>query len=323
MGTHDLISMLFLNKAPPLQSSEKEFTLIYNKYVNHFLHVARNKSITVSCEQLNISQPALTKSIKRLERALQHDVFTRTPRGVELTPEGEIFYKYAEHIENQFNTVVKDMKAANKNAPKQVVIGADNLWAEAYLTDVLIKFYKLYPNSYVRVVGGPVKAHLASLIDGKTDIVLGSSDFSAAQTSAIYKRRLCNVKYFVIGNKNHPLNLNPAPNIANLVDYSWVIYQHASNFVWNINELFENNGLPKAVVTLHTAFLPQAIKHVQSSNSLMFVPERLLKYMTDHGLKMIDNLETIHNMDTGYIVLEQSKNREEIKDLLSLIEGSI
>lgn len=297
--------------------------MIYNKYVSHFLHVARNKSITVSCEQLDISQPALTKSIKRLEGELQYDVFTRTPRGVELTPEGEIFYKYAEQIENQFNTVIKDMGSVRKNSRKKVVIGADNLWAEAYLTDVLIKFYKLYPNSYVRVLGGPVKTHLASLVDGKTDIVLGSSDFSTPQTSAIHKRKLCNVKYFVIGNRQHPLHLNSSPDIANLVNYSWVIYQHASNFVWNINELFENNGLPKATVTLHTAFLPQAIKHVQSSDSLMFVPERLLDYMTDHGLKVIDHLKPIHNMDTGYIVLEQSKNREEIKDLLSLIESSI
>lgn len=285
--------------------------------------MARNKSITLSCEELEISQPALTRSIKRLESELQHEVFTRNPRGVELTPEGEIFFKYAEMVESQFNKALKDMNAVNKSAVKQVIIGSDNLWAESYLTDALIEFYKVFPSAQVRVVGGPVKAHLVSLIDGKTDIVLGSSDFSVAQSVDICKHKLCTVKYYVIGHNAHPLNLNIKNTIANLTDYSWVIYQHASSFVWDINELFENNGLPNPKVTLHTAFLPQAIKHAQSSDSLMFIPEPLMGYMEEHGLSVIKNLEPIHMMDTGYIVLKESKKRDEIKLLLSLIEKCV
>jgi DNA-binding transcriptional LysR family regulator len=285
--------------------------------------VARNKSISLSCEQLGISQPALTRSIKRLEGVLEFALFTRNRRGVELTPEGEIFYKYAEKIENQFNTALKEMSSVSQDSSKQVIIGADNLWAEAYLSEVLPQFYERYPDAFVRVVGGPVKAHLPSLIDGKTDIVLGSYNFSNVQTENIIKQKLANISYYVIARKGHPLHNLDKVEITDLTPYSWVIYQHASSFVWSINELFENNGLPKPKVTLHTSFLPQAIKHVQATDSLIFVPDRLIEYMVEHNLSRIEGLDSIHNMDSGYIVMEQTKKREEIDYLLSIISSSV
>lgn len=287
------------------------------------MHVARNKSITLSCEELDISQPALTRSIKRLESVLQHDVFTRNSRGVELTEEGKIFYKYAEKLENEFNTTLKEINAASENQVLEIMIGADNLWAEAYLTDVLIKFNNEHPNAQFRVIGGPVKSHLTSLIDGKLDIVLGSSDFEVANANEIFKKKLSKIKYYIIGNKEHPLMSKSNIGISDLVNYYWVIYQNSSSFVWDINELYEENGLPRAKIALHTAFLPQAIKHVKSSDCLMFVPEQLLEYMENNNLYEIPDLGPIHTMDTGYVVLDKSRKRMEIRQLIQLIESSI
>ena len=59
-----------------------------------FYTVANNKNITKAAEELNISQPAISKSIKNLEEQLGGQLFVRTKRGVILTNEGREFYNY-------------------------------------------------------------------------------------------------------------------------------------------------------------------------------------------------------------------------------------
>ena len=59
-----------------------------------FYTVANNKNITKAAKELNISQPAISKSIKKLEEQLGGQLFVRTKKGVTLTEEGKEFYKY-------------------------------------------------------------------------------------------------------------------------------------------------------------------------------------------------------------------------------------
>ena len=59
-----------------------------------FYAVANAKNITKAAEQLMISQPAISKSIKKLEEQLGGQLFVRTKRGVILTDEGREFYNY-------------------------------------------------------------------------------------------------------------------------------------------------------------------------------------------------------------------------------------
>ena len=66
-----------------------------------FYTVAKNQNITKAAEELNISQPAISKSIKNLEEQLKGQLFIRTKRGVILTEEGKEFYNY---IKKQLNT---------------------------------------------------------------------------------------------------------------------------------------------------------------------------------------------------------------------------
>ena len=72
-----------------------------------FYTVANHKNITKASKELNISQPAISKSIKNLEEQLGGQLFVRTKRGVILTEEGSEFYNYIkqaiEYISNAEN----------------------------------------------------------------------------------------------------------------------------------------------------------------------------------------------------------------------------
>lgn len=63
---------------------------------HNFYEVARCGSISKAAQQLFISQPALSKSIKKLEEALNVRLFIRSSKGVILTPEGKLLWEYVQ-----------------------------------------------------------------------------------------------------------------------------------------------------------------------------------------------------------------------------------
>ena len=68
------------------------------RQLEYLLKIVECGSITKAAEQLFISQPNLTKSIHQLEQEFHVEIFTRKPRGVELTPAGKTFVYYAKSV---------------------------------------------------------------------------------------------------------------------------------------------------------------------------------------------------------------------------------
>lgn len=71
-------------------------------YYHIFYTTAKCGSISRAAEELFISQPAVSKSVKKLEKQLSTTLFIRNTRGVSLTDEGEILYKY---ISSAFSSI--------------------------------------------------------------------------------------------------------------------------------------------------------------------------------------------------------------------------
>lgn len=62
--------------------------------LKYFYEIAKVKNITKASENLNVSQPALTKALKQLESDMNTKLFVRSKKGVSLTEAGEILYEY-------------------------------------------------------------------------------------------------------------------------------------------------------------------------------------------------------------------------------------
>ena len=82
-----------------------------------FYVVAKNGNMTKASEELHISQPAISQSIKKLENQLDGTLFLRSRKGMELTSEGKMFFDYIkgalnliENAENEFSSF-KDLSA--------------------------------------------------------------------------------------------------------------------------------------------------------------------------------------------------------------------
>ena len=74
------------------------------EYYKIFYIIAKNKNITKAANELNISQPAISRMLKTMERQLNTKLFIRKTKGVILTHEGNELYRL---IANQINNIMK------------------------------------------------------------------------------------------------------------------------------------------------------------------------------------------------------------------------
>jgi LysR family transcriptional regulator, transcriptional activator of nhaA len=85
--------------------------------------VAREGGVTAAAEKLHVSQPAISAQVRKLERALGHQLFDRSGRSLVLTPEGRIVLEYADDIFSLGRELSDTLKGRLEGRPLRLIVG--------------------------------------------------------------------------------------------------------------------------------------------------------------------------------------------------------
>ena len=116
-----------------------------NNYVI-FYTVAKAGNISKAANQLCISQPAISKSISKLEAELGTALFARSSKGVTLTEEGQVLYEYVERAFDSLNMGEENLKNYKELGIGHIRIGVSTSLCKHILLDYLKDFIKENPN---------------------------------------------------------------------------------------------------------------------------------------------------------------------------------
>lgn len=137
-----------------------------------FYVVANVGNITKASKALNVSQPAISKSIKNLEEQLGGQLFVRTKRGVILTEEGKEFYfyikqamEYIYNAENKFTDLIHLETGCIK-------IGISTTLTKEFLLPYLKEFHSQYPKIEIQIITNSTSELITKLKNGLLDIVI-------------------------------------------------------------------------------------------------------------------------------------------------------
>ena len=113
--------------------------LLHMKYA---VEIAETKSINKTAEKLFVGQSAMSRAIKELEASLGVTLFERSAKGMFLTPDGEVFVRYAKNVLKQVDDI-ENIFSEGKTAKKQFSVSVPRA---SYIADAFAKFSKLIEN---------------------------------------------------------------------------------------------------------------------------------------------------------------------------------
>ena len=137
-----------------------------------FYVVANNKNITKASEELHISQPAISKSIKNLEKQLGGELFVRTKRGVILTEEGKEFYNYIRQAIEYINNAENKFTDLINLETGTIRIGISTTLTKEFLLPYIEEFHDKYPKIDIQINTNVSSELLSKLRNGLLDIVI-------------------------------------------------------------------------------------------------------------------------------------------------------
>lgn len=159
-----------------------------------FYYIVKTGSISKASENLFISQPAVSQSIRNLEKKLGGKLFLRTPKGTMLTPEGQVLFNYIEPAYNMILAAENKFTEAINLGNGEIRIGASDMTLKFFLLPYLEEFHRLYPKVRIKVTNGPTPETISFLKSGAIDfgvVSLPISDDSALETINVMEIQDC------------------------------------------------------------------------------------------------------------------------------------
>ncbi len=163
-----------------------------------FLVVATSNSFLEASNKLYISQPAISKSINKLEEDLGVSLFYRANKGVTLTSDGEILLKYVKDSRKLLLACERMLSSNNSLDSGSIVIGAQSHIVRNYLLEKINNFRSLFPNVMFRIVDLSTLELIEGLEKHELDFVVDASPintpYNNLRIQPIYKLDTCFIK---------------------------------------------------------------------------------------------------------------------------------
>ncbi len=137
-----------------------------------FYIVAKHKHMTRASEELHISQPAISQSIKKLEDQLGGTLFLRSNKGMELTEEGKMFYEYVKGALELINNAENEFTSFKDLSKGEIKIGCSTTLTKLILIKALKDFHLDYPNIKINLTNDLTSNLINDLKLGKLDFVI-------------------------------------------------------------------------------------------------------------------------------------------------------
>ncbi|MCD8069095.1 MAG: LysR family transcriptional regulator [Lachnospiraceae bacterium] len=140
--------------------------------LRYFIEVAREGSITGAARALHISQPTLSKQLKKLEAELDCKLFVRGNYNVHLTEEGILLRKRAEDILDMADKTIGEFQSLNDVTGGDMRIGCAESWLIRYLASAIKDFRQQYPGLRFHITSGDTRVVVNDLEQGLSDFAV-------------------------------------------------------------------------------------------------------------------------------------------------------
>ena len=137
-----------------------------------FMSVAENLSFSKAANDLNISQPAVTRHIKELEERYKTNLLERKGNKIYLTEAGEKVYNAFKEIAQQYRNLDFEIGQLHSSISGEFKIGASSTISQYVIPKVIASFHKRYPKIQIYLMNGNSFEMKKLLLNNQVDLAL-------------------------------------------------------------------------------------------------------------------------------------------------------
>ena len=190
-----------------------------------FYMVAKCGSLTKAADELYISQPAVSQSIKQLESQLGTSLFNRTHRGMELSEKGgKLIFPKVEQALRLFSEAENQIEQLSSSASGTIRIGASATIFEYFLADKIVEFHAKYPSVKIELVSDLPPHAADGLKENKCEVAFVNLPVDDDPDIIVYGNCMRLTDIFITNEENLELTDGVIP-LARLQDYPLVMLE--------------------------------------------------------------------------------------------------
>ena len=237
------------------------------RHIKCFLQVARVESVSLAAASLNITQPAVSKTIKELEELLQTPLFDRVGRRLQLNEQGRIFQNHAAASWLELSKA-KD-RLSRETRRRELRIGSLPTAATELVPDAVLAFSKDTPNSQLKVRTGPNWMLFNQLRDGQLDLVVGRMPDADLLTDIAFEQFYSEDVVCVV-RPDHPILFADHPS-DHFLNYPLVMPPKGAVIRPTVERYLTSIGMTGAQGAVETVSLPIGRRIVKQSDYIWFI----------------------------------------------------
>jgi len=246
-----------------------------------FLEIAHQRSFAKAADALAVTQPAVSKTLKELEVLLAASLFERGKGGVNLTPAGVEFLRYAGPCVQALRDGVSSLRGG-EHAVGQVKVGVLSTVEGLLIPEVVCRLHQRHTALVVSIATGPSAYLLGQLRVGELDLVVGritdSPDLHGLTFEHLYSESMT-----LVVRPGHPLLATTEVALHRLADYPLVLPLAGTTIRQYADSLFVQCGVQQPRQRLETLSLALSRRYVLSSSAIWVAPQDAVRLDVRRG----------------------------------------
>ena len=248
-----------------------------HRKVQFFLAAVRCGSLTEAAAELGVSQPALSKSIRALEKQLGVPLIERGRFGVVATAFGEALRYHGQVVEAEFRHALGEIDALKGAQRGHVILGCGPTEATRLLPMALNRVQQGRPELRVTVLYGLNESLMPAVKQGDVDFALSSVP-GRTQDPDLLHETLFTESAVVVARADHPLARLRQISPAQLAQQLWVLPRQRELERQAFDDYFRGHGIAPPTAWVETTSTVLMKSMVMQSDALTFIPRELFHW---------------------------------------------
>jgi DNA-binding transcriptional LysR family regulator len=288
--------------------------------IEYFAVLADHRHFGRAAAALGITQPALSKSLQRLETLLEARLVERSTKAVELTPEGAVLRLRVNELRLSLQSVTKEIKEIGDGRVGTLRIGVGGAISEEFLASAFAKFRETAPRATLSVVVSDNDLMVPALRQGELELLVNY--YTTVQAPDVVCEHLYYDDYVVCAATSHRLAKRKRLALADLVGEHWAWADPSLGSQQKLRESFRDAGLPPPHVGLEVRSTVLRLRAVSRSDLLDFTSRAVIEQLASPDVAILPIRELTWRRSVGLLRRKASYVPRSIERLIDILRCS-